>query len=59
MTPRPRRTPRSSLPPEPPALHLWGEFYCKSELIVVHHSPNVGNNVHELTYSGGSCIVSG
>jgi hypothetical protein len=29
-----------------------GEFYRKSELTKVHRSTRVGNNVHELTYSG-------
>jgi hypothetical protein len=38
-----------------PALHLGG--FHKSELTKVHRSTSVGNNVHELTYGGGSCIV--
>jgi hypothetical protein len=59
MTPRPCQTPRSSPPPGLPALHMRGEFYRKSELTKVHRSPSVGNNVHELTKEGGSCIVSG
>jgi hypothetical protein len=29
--------------------------YSKSELTYVHRSAGVGNNVHELTYGGGSC----
>jgi hypothetical protein len=29
--------------------------YMKSELIYVHRSASVENNVHELTYGGGSC----
>jgi hypothetical protein len=36
---------------------VGGKFYCKSELIDVHRSASVGNNVHELTNGGGSCIV--
>lgn len=34
-----------------------GNFYCKNELTDVHRSASVGNNVHELTYGGGSCEV--
>jgi hypothetical protein len=37
---------------------VGGEFYRKSELTKVHRSASVGNNVHELAKSGGSCIVS-
>jgi hypothetical protein len=54
-TPRSYQTRRSSPPPEVPALHLGG--YSKGELTYVHRSVYVGNNVHELTYGGGSCVV--
>jgi hypothetical protein len=55
-TPRSHRTRHSSPPLVVPALHLWG-FHSKSELTDVHRSTSVGNNVHGLTYGGGSCIV--
>jgi hypothetical protein len=29
--------------------------YSKSELTYVHRPESVGNNMHELTYGGGSC----
>jgi hypothetical protein len=41
-----------------PALHLWG-VYCKGELTDVHRSSSVGNNVHELTYSGALLLICG
>jgi hypothetical protein len=37
-----------------PALHLWGFIARVSTLIA---QQVVGNNVHELTYGGGSCEV--
>jgi hypothetical protein len=33
-----------------------GGVYCKSELIDVHRSASVGNNVHELTYGGAHVL---
>jgi hypothetical protein len=40
-----------------PALHLLWGVYCKGELTDIHRSASVGNNMHELTYGGGSCVV--
>jgi hypothetical protein len=51
MTPRSRRTRRSSPSPVALALYLCGG-YRKSELTKVHGSTSVGNNMHELTYGG-------
>jgi hypothetical protein len=53
--PRSHRTHRSNPPAAVPALHLG--VYSKSELTYVHRSTSVGNNVHELTYGRGSCVV--
>jgi hypothetical protein len=36
---------------------MWGEFYSESELTYVHRSVSMENNVHELTYGGGPCVV--
>jgi hypothetical protein len=38
-------------------LFLTWYDYSKSELTYVYHLASVGNNVHELTYGGGSCEV--
>jgi hypothetical protein len=38
-------------------LFLTWRDYSKSELTYLHCSASVGNNVHELTYGGGSCVV--